>query len=386
MSLNRPTTTPPLLCFVWGARPLGRVTVDEATPLTVRLVGMEDPGGTEIRFRFELIDVDDGTVVSRLEKDIPVDADGNSTPLELLSKAPDKPGVFEIRCNVTPAQSKLWPKFSGGPTKADIRLPLLVSKVSGEADRDQGLTETEPELLGRASSFDPDSWRATSWIPENASRLVPKVRVKEIVREPWNAFSKEKESEDEHENLCSIEPGSQSVVKLPKMTAHERHLISIVISAGNGFSPVGQIELAETPEFNRVSRKEAFSVVPRLAGDTVEDKRIEFTHYPGAETQFVRVTSPASSKEKLQIVSIEVLSASESPRRPTIDHEKTRSATLVITSPDWARTMTRDYDLSNRGFAEPTIALYRTWKSVSRIAQDARWLGIDSISTPNTYR
>ena len=358
-------------------------------PLTIAVRGLDQHAQRSGTLRFELVRVEDRTVVRRVDEKVQLDARGDVSPLTVLENVPDSPGVYEVRCRLTADRNPLWSRIAGDrPLSDESRFPLLVVPASPRTN--VGLT-TVLRLLASVEPYDPEAWRTPAWVPEGASKLVPSVN--QLVPDPWTASRKGAAEEGPETLLCTIEPEGESVFKLPQMEAHRRHLISFAIRQrrskpdGDGTSTAvlsgaaGQIEVASNPEFVSVTRQSAISVPQFLSDADNDDERCDLVHYSTGGQEFLKVRNP-SPRLPLELRSIEVYSAMEEETVETSSLTQ-RSAIVRMTSSDWMQRLTSDLGgLKDQGFADATVAMFRVWKSAQRVSENASWFGYDALMVP----
>lgn len=358
-----------------------------AGPLTIRVRGLGEAARRSGTLRCEVVRVDDGSVSKRIDEKIKFDRAGDAEPVTVLESVPDTPGVYEVRCRLLADRNPLWSRIAGERKLGEERrFPLLV--VSDEKPT-QSLNNTVFEAMDAVVPYDREAWHAPAWVPEGASKLVPKVN--QLVPDPWHSNSRGMRPSDWIPELLGvIEPNGEFVCKLPQMNASGRYLLAFSVGQprpateegdSSSTDAVGFVEIARDPDFEVVTRRSLLSL-PRYLSDTDNEKeRLELLHYSCGKEEFVRVHNP-SDRAPLVLRSIEVFQAVETDAAPR-ESSPHRRVTLRVAAPDWRQRITADIDgLKELGFADSTIEMFRVWKSAKRFAENASWLGYDALMIP----
>ena len=356
-----------------------------STEVTVAVRGLSEFARRSGTLRGELLRVEDGAIIARVNEKIQLDQQGDSPVITLLEDVPGAEGVYEVRCRLIADRNPLWARIAGDrPLGDEKRFPLMV--VAAPAS-ERKATRTVLRALAPVQPFDRDSWHPPSWVPQGASNLVPNVN--QFVADPWKASSRDSDSASS--SLCTIEPGGEFVCKLPEMAAHQRHVLSFavkqrrVVSSRTGdpsksaSGSTGEIEVAIDPEFRSVIRRHALSM-PQYVSDADNDaERLELVHYATGRSEFLRVRNP-SPRFPLELHSIEAFIAT-SEEVDASGIPATRRVMLDVTASDWSEQATADIvGLDEKGFADATVTMFRLWKASQRVAENADWFGCNVLN------
>ncbi|MEL6107475.1 MAG: hypothetical protein AAFU85_15650, partial [Planctomycetota bacterium] len=360
-----------------------------AGSVTIRVRGLEEAARRSGTLRCEVVRVEDGSIVKRIDERIQFDGAGDAEPVTVLENAPDTVGVYEVRCRLLADRNPLWSRIAGVRTLGEERrFPLL---IVSDATATRRPTNTVFEATGAVVPYDPEAWHAPAWVPDGASKLVPKVN--QLVPDPWHSDSRAaRPSEVIPEVLGVIEPNGEHVCKLPQLNANCRYLLSFAVEQRlstaqendrTSTDAIGVVEVACDPGFESIARKSSLSLPRYLSDADNQQERFELLHYSCGGQEFVRVRNP-SDRDPLVLRSIEVFEAQkiESVSRVSPPH---RRISLRVTEPNWRQRMTTDImGLKELGFASSTIEMFRVQKSANRFAENATWLGYDAVMVPES--
>lgn len=371
------------------------VPASDASQLSVTIRSLPEYAERNLVLVYQLIRVDDGAVISREQTGVILNPSGDSESILIASSAPERAGVYEIRCRLIEKPDKIWSRFTrSSDDLATVKTPWLV--YENTPNREQGnppdsaddvplTSQPQWRKIQKVGRIDPNDWKTPAWIPESATSLVPNVkRVSESLSlTPWRDAS--------HSSQYRISPGGSFVGYLPELETHQPYQLSMVLGEAKASSDASarplaiRVEFARSSAFDSVTQTVDLSVQRALqvsATDLVTSdpglQTVELLHYATAISEFVRVINQSTGKT---VVIDSITLSQQATEKSTANHQTKRKITLETQSANWIGVLSPDYgDLQDRGgYSVSTAAFFRLWKSTSRLSFHSRWCGYDQI-------
>ena len=238
--------------------------------------------GKKALLQYSLFRVADGELVDEQDRAVAVDANGDSDEIQFQGIAPERCGVYEIRCQLVDAAAAIWSRLKRGERPAvEARFQMIVFQplVEEVPTSDRSASRWTWTSLGDIRPAQHPGWELRPWL---AGHLGATSSSKN--RKPGNGLS---QAQHAGEVVSLLEPKSTYSTRLPTLQLGVAHRLTIRY-------PVGQtlhlrVDLAETERFDKSKTYEINDATKPGSGSKWASQSLLV--FPTAHDKFVRLTN-----------------------------------------------------------------------------------------------
>ncbi|WP_145421540.1 hypothetical protein [Planctomycetes bacterium K23_9] len=350
-----------------------------------------------LSLKYQLIRVQDGEQVAESDYSIAVDQNGNSAALEITGKAPDRDGVYEIRCLGFENDDAIWSRLRGSTEALAKSHSVMI--VQSALDVDSPIKQSQRPLLswdsiGQVRPAQKPEWELKKWWPGNFQKpsIGKAYGASDTARSGGLAQAKHGD-----EVVSLLDPKSTYSTRLPRLQPNQPHRLTFRYPAGQRLNL--QIQLSQQKAMDRPSQTFVLSDSPSV-GDDVRYRTQSVLYYPTQREQFVTLTNN-SDNQVMSFESIEIFAGSEvrtsSPPSDSTaessasslkaqDHlmrDEHRTALLHLNDFEWfERLVYEQQSQTDNRFHPDSIAADRLVTATKRLAQYMSMAGYNAVSIP----
>ena len=351
-------------------------TPGEELNLAAVVNAMMRQASTALTLQYSIVQVSNDETIVLHRHPIRINSNGNSDPIRITEVAPDTPGVYELRCQVSEVEDRIWDRLRRRePPLLRIGRPFFVVP-------EQGITippTANPWKTAGTLRPSESNWSVGQWLPKTTTRFIPGVNSQSLESELERA-------QHDEETVSLLQPQKTFQATLPILTAGLPHKITIRLPATQNV----QLRFEVGGLTDRDHPATRFTLADTKTTNLGEQWRTHtFVHYPVDDDQ-IWLTN--LSNEVVQLESIQVESGPQHlvQTRPDLNSSREtasssqRNTILQLGGIDWVDSLSTDVSKRYRldECDATTIAMVKLWVALDRACDLAHTNGMNGIMLP----
>ena len=189
--------------------------------LAIAVNAMTQQASTALTLQYSIVHVSNNETIVLHRRPISINANGNSDAVRITEAIPDTPGVYELRCQVSKDENRIWDRLRRRePPLLRIGRPFFVVPEEGMTIPPAAKTWKTAGTLRPSES----NWSVGQWLPKTTTRFILGVK-------SHRPESDLEEAQHGEETVSLLEPRKTFQATLPILTPGLPHKITIRLPA-----------------------------------------------------------------------------------------------------------------------------------------------------------
>ncbi|TWU17495.1 hypothetical protein Pla52o_50510 [Novipirellula galeiformis] len=342
--------------------------------LHVRGNSVQVPSEGEVRVHSSVVRVADHHVVATQTYPMPLDADGNSGPIEIQHLTPSEPGVYEIRCELEQGQNALWSRLrrrsdSIGRTNYVFVVPPPAGSFNGNINFEAWQT------VAKIKPTDGSEWTVPTFLSTRNNPLIPSSLIKHD--------GSRSDGGDAGQKITIVPSGKTFETSLAKLRSGLPHHITVRYSAERDIHVHLRLTSgsSDNPALTNYVLSDEKRAEDRYREDPHPWRSQSFLYYPQGNDQLRLTNLDLDQDAAIESIEIKVGPSHFASAAVISTSAPSRLSTLNLSDLAWPQAFASDEvkRLAKSDFGHAAISLHQLFVATERLKEYAALSGVNSI-------